>query len=436
MDCKVFAHIAGWRRSNDERHRPRVRRSFGAPVHRDAIGDRCKRDRHFVSVDRPGSSRRWRRRTGRRFEYRPAAEIRIRPSGAGSAGPHNDERCSCCPNPPARRSPDRGPRNRRRGERPAVVAAPAARFGPGAAGGRRLHGSGQLGDRHRGRLALRAGAAVGRAAVERRGDRCCRRWRCGSGIVARLDLARACRERYGPAAQSRCGCWPRSRSSRATSPRCSGSALALHLLFGVSLRGRHRRSPRSTRCWCWACKGKGFRQRRGDRAGLVVTIGVCFAIELALVGPDWHAVAAGFVPRVDALRDPHALLHRDRHPRRHRDAAQPVPAFVDRADAPTAHATTQPGATRCACRRSTPSCSLTLALLVNAAILVLAAGAFHAHGPQRRHRDPGRLPPARPARRLGRGGAAVRRRAAGVGPELDVHRHHRGPDRSWKASST
>ena len=81
-----------------------------------------------------------------------------------------------------------------------------------------------------------------------------------------------------------------------------GSALALHLLFGVSLALGIVITAFDT-LLVLGLKGKGFRQVEAIVLGLVATIGTCFAIELALVGPDWQAVAVGFVPRIDALRD-------------------------------------------------------------------------------------------------------------------------------------
>jgi manganese transport protein len=198
------------------------------------------------------------------------------------------------------------------------------------------------------------------------------------GIVARMDLARACRERYGPAVRIALWLMAEVAIVACDVAEVLGSALALHLLFGMSLVAGIAVTAFDT-LLVLGLKGQGFRQVEAIVLGLVATIGVCFAIELGLVGPDWHAVAAGFVPRTDALRDPHALyvaigiLGATVMPHNlylHSSIVQTRrigPADADRA---------------AALRLSTVDTvgSLLLALLVNAAILVLAARAFHGTG--------------------------------------------------------
>ncbi len=157
-----------------------------------------------------------------------------------------------------------------------------------------------------------------------------------------------------------------------------GSALALHLLFGVSLVTGIVVTAFDT-LLVLGLKGKGFRQVEAIVLGLVTTISVCFAIELALVGPDWHAVAAGFVPRIDALRDPHALyiaigiLGA---------TVMPHNLYLHSSIVQTRQTGRDDASRANALRLSTLDTvgSLMLALLVNAAILTLAAGAFHTTG--------------------------------------------------------
>ncbi|MGN6525356.1 MAG: Nramp family divalent metal transporter [Burkholderiaceae bacterium] len=198
------------------------------------------------------------------------------------------------------------------------------------------------------------------------------------GIVARMDLARACRERYGPAVRIALWLMAEVAIVACDVAEVLGSALALHLLFGISLVTGIVVTAFDT-LLVLGLKGQGFRQVEAIVLGLVATIGVCFAIELGLVGPDWHAVAAGFLPRTDALRDPHALyiaigiLGATVMPHNlylHSSIVQT--RRIGRADADRATAL----------RLSTVDTvgSLLLALLVNAAILVLAARAFHGTG--------------------------------------------------------
>ncbi|HEX7686450.1 MAG TPA: Nramp family divalent metal transporter [Burkholderiaceae bacterium] len=198
------------------------------------------------------------------------------------------------------------------------------------------------------------------------------------GIVARMDLARACRERYGPPVRVALWLMAEVAIVACDVAEVLGSALALHLLFAMSLVTGIVVTAFDT-LLVLGLKGQGFRQVEAIVLALVATIGVCFAIELGLVGPDWHAVAAGFVPHTDTLRDPHALyvaigiLGATVMPHNlylHSSIVQT--RRIGRADADRA----------AALRLSTVDTvgSLVLALLVNAAILVLAARAFHGTG--------------------------------------------------------
>jgi len=198
------------------------------------------------------------------------------------------------------------------------------------------------------------------------------------GIVAHKDLARACRERYG--VRTRYALWAMAEIAIVACDVAEvlGSALALHLLFGVSLVLGIVITAFDT-LLVLGLKGKGFRQVEAIVLGLVMTISVCFAIELALVGPDWHAVAAGFVPRLDTLRDPRALyiaigiLGA---------TVMPHNLYLHSSIVQTRRIGDDAAGTADALRLSTADTvvSLTLALVVNAAILVLAAGAFHTTG--------------------------------------------------------
>jgi manganese transport protein len=105
----------------------------------------------------------------------------------------------------------------------------------------------------------------------------------------------------------------------------------------------------------------------------------CFLAELVLVGPHWSEVAHGFVPRLEALRDPRALylavgiLGA---------TVMPHNLYLHSAVVQDRHATGDAKSLETAVRLSTTDTvvCLSLALLVNAAILILAASAFHGTG--------------------------------------------------------
>jgi len=198
------------------------------------------------------------------------------------------------------------------------------------------------------------------------------------GIVAKKDLARACRDRYGRNANRALWVMAEIAIIACDVAEVLGSALALHLLFGMSLPLGIVVTAFDT-LLVLGLKGKGFRQVEAIVLGLVATIGVSFGIELALVGPDWHAVALGFVPHVDTLRDPNALylaigiLGA---------TVMPHNLYLHSSIVQTRSFGSGDANKQSALRLSTIDTvvSLVLALLVNGAILVLAARAFHGTG--------------------------------------------------------
>ena len=198
------------------------------------------------------------------------------------------------------------------------------------------------------------------------------------GLVTGKDLARACRDNYPPWI-SRC-LWIAAELAiiACDVAEVLGSALALHLLFGMSLLWGIAITAFDTLV-VLGLKGQGFRQVEAIVLGLIVTIGACYAVEIALVGPDWAAVAAGFVPRAAAVQDPHALVLAIGILGA---TVMPHNLYLHSSIVQTRRVGPDDASKRDAIRLSTldTMISLSLALLVNAAILVLAASAFHASG--------------------------------------------------------
>jgi len=157
-----------------------------------------------------------------------------------------------------------------------------------------------------------------------------------------------------------------------------GAALAFHLLIGVPLWAGVVLTGFDTLI-VLGLKGHGFRQIEAIVLGLVTTIAVCFVAQLALVHPDWHAVAHGMIPAPRRLGDHEALylaigiLGATVMPHNlylHSSAVQTRRGGTTQADL-----TDQ---LRLAGLDTTVS--LALATLVNGAILVVAGAAFHATG--------------------------------------------------------
>jgi manganese transport protein len=198
------------------------------------------------------------------------------------------------------------------------------------------------------------------------------------GLVARKDLARACRDRYGPAVNRFLWLMAELAIIACDVAEVLGSALALHLLVGVTLLWGIALTACDT-LLVLGLQGKGFRQVEAIVLGLVLTIGACFGVELLLAGLDWGAVARGFVPNAAVLHDPEGLLLAVGILGA---TVMPHNLYLHSSIVQTRHVSTDPRSQADAIRLSTLDTvlALSLALLVNAAILALAASAFHATG--------------------------------------------------------
>ena len=198
------------------------------------------------------------------------------------------------------------------------------------------------------------------------------------GLVAQKDLARACRDHYPPAINRFLWIGAEIAIVACDLAEVLGSALALHLLFGVSIPVGIGITAFDT-VLVLGLQGAGFRRVEAIVLGLVATIAGCFVVELAMAQPNWLGVAMGFVPSLARLQEPGALYL----------AIGIVGATVmphnlylhssivqTRKFAPTLEAKRE------AVRFATLDAvlCLSLALLVNAAIMILAASAFNSAG--------------------------------------------------------
>ena len=157
-----------------------------------------------------------------------------------------------------------------------------------------------------------------------------------------------------------------------------GAALAFHLLLGVSITTGVVLTAFDTLI-VLALQGANFRRLEAIVLGLIATIGACFFVELVLIGPYWPDVAAGLRPSWDTLSSQEPLylaigiLGATVMPHNLYLHSSVVQTRVSGDDA---------ASKRSAIRFSRLDTigSLSLALLVNAAILILAAAAFHGSG--------------------------------------------------------
>jgi manganese transport protein len=198
------------------------------------------------------------------------------------------------------------------------------------------------------------------------------------GIASGRDLAQACRDSYSrPVAIS---LWLLCEIAIAACDLAEviGSAIALNLLFrlpliwGVSLTAldvlvilflQHR----------------GFRYVEALVVGLILMIAGSFAVELWLARPDLTGVAAGFVPRLEIMRNGNMLyiaigiLGA---------TVMPHNLYLHSSIVQTRKYTDTHESRKEAIRFATidSSFALMFALFINAAILVMAAATFHGTG--------------------------------------------------------
>ena len=198
------------------------------------------------------------------------------------------------------------------------------------------------------------------------------------GIVSQKDLARACRERYSPRVNRFLWLGAEVAIVACDLAEVLGSALALHLLFGVSIPVGIAITAFDT-LLVLGLQGAGFRRVEAIVLGLVLTIAACFAVELAMSQPNWFGVAMGFVPSLERLQQPGALYLAIGIVGA---TVMPHNLYLHSSIVQTRLVAPNDAARREAVRFCTLDAvlSLSLALLVNAAIMILAASAFNSTG--------------------------------------------------------
>jgi manganese transport protein len=201
------------------------------------------------------------------------------------------------------------------------------------------------------------------------------------GLITGHDLAQACRAEYSPAVNFVLWLLAEVAIAATDLAEVLGTIIALKLLFDIPL--------------LWGCLITAFDtflllflQRLGMRAMeavilmLVVTIGLCFLVQIALAQPDAAAIASGFVPtlprdaegsRLTALFIAIGILGA---------TVMPHNLYLHSALVQSRRVGADVASKAQACRYNLIDSTLALnaAFLVNAAILVLAAATFHTRG--------------------------------------------------------
>ncbi len=198
------------------------------------------------------------------------------------------------------------------------------------------------------------------------------------GIVTGRDLAQACRDHYSKPVGL--GLWVLCEMAIAACDLAEviGSAIGLNLLFGIPLTWGIVLTAFDVML-VLALQNRGFRLLEAVVISLVATVGACFVFEIIISGPEWGPLVKGFIPSASIVNDreklyiavgilgatvmPHNLyLHSSIVQTRCYDLDSKGKAeairysFID------------------------STVALSIALFINAAILILAAATFHRAG--------------------------------------------------------
>ncbi|MDB5479158.1 MAG: Mn2+/Fe2+ transporter, family [Caulobacteraceae bacterium] len=194
--------------------------------------------------------------------------------------------------------------------------------------------------------------------------------------LAGLDLAQACRTRYGP--RVRVALWGLAELAIIATDVAEvlGAALALKLLLRIPMAMGVGLTSLDL-LLVLGLKGVGFRRVEAIILALITVIAASLMVNLALSPPSVEAVAAGLRPSLAKLAQPDALYL----------AVGIIGATIMPHNLYLHSSIVQtrkvaPERRRDALRLNTIDIlgSLFVAMLVNGAILMLAAAAFHAHG--------------------------------------------------------
>jgi len=198
------------------------------------------------------------------------------------------------------------------------------------------------------------------------------------GIVTGRDLAQACRDHYPKPVVYLLWVICEFAIAACDLAEVIGSAIALNLLFGIPLPYGIALTALDVMIVLYL-QNKGFRLLEALVIALVATVGICFLFEIILASPPIGAVLKGFIPTAQVVTNPAMLyvavgilgatvmphnlyLHSSIvQTRRYSETTEGKKeavkfAFID------------------------STLALSIALFINAAILIVAAATFHTSG--------------------------------------------------------
>ncbi len=198
------------------------------------------------------------------------------------------------------------------------------------------------------------------------------------GIVTGRDLAQACRDHYSRPVSFVLWVLCEIAIAACDLAEVIGAAIALNLLFGIPLIWGVVLTAFDV-LLILLLQNKGFRWLEAFVIALIASIGICFAVELAMARPDLAAVARGLVPTTEIVTNPLMLyiaigiLGA---------TVMPHNLYLHSSIVQTRQVGPDPASKRQAIRFATldSTVALLFAFFINAAILILAAATFHQSG--------------------------------------------------------
>ena len=194
------------------------------------------------------------------------------------------------------------------------------------------------------------------------------------GIAGHMDLAQACRAYYHRYVALALWIPCEIAIIACDLAELLGSAIALNLLFGIPLAWGALITGVDVML-IMALQHYGVRKLEALVAALVITIGACMVTEMFLARPLWGAVAAGFIPRLDAtsLMVAVGILGA---------TVMPHNLYLHSSLVRTRRIERHPAAQREAIRYNLADTmlALTIAFFINASILALSASTFFERG--------------------------------------------------------
>jgi len=199
------------------------------------------------------------------------------------------------------------------------------------------------------------------------------------GIVTGRDLAQACRDHFSRPVSFALWVLCEVAIAACDLAEVIGSAIALQLLFGIPLLWGVCLTALDVLLILFL-QSKGFRYIEALVITLIVVMGVCFSLEILFSRPDFGGIARGFFLPPRGLFSDREMLY----------IAigilgatvMPHNLYLHSAVVQTRRYTRDPAGMRQAIRygQLDSAVALSLALFVNAAILIVAAATFHCSG--------------------------------------------------------